>query len=120
MTAPSSPQAGPQATRTGAGPLQTSGSRILRVAGSLVEFVCPASVAMHDLVVLGAARLPGEVVAIRGDTATAQAYEYTGGLAPGHPAEPQGRPLSVRLAPDLLGGVYDGLLRPWPVPATFS
>jgi V/A-type H+-transporting ATPase subunit A len=77
-----------------------------------VEIVCPASVAMHDLVVLGAARLPGEVVAIHGDTATVQAYEYTGGLAPGHPAEPQGRPLSVRLAPDLLGGVYDGLLRP--------
>ncbi|WP_245238010.1 V-type ATP synthase subunit A [Streptomyces roseochromogenus] len=86
--------------------------RILRVAGPLVEIACPASVAMHDLVMLGAARLPGEVVAIKGDTATVQAYEYTGGLAPGHPAEPQGRPLSVRLAPDLLRGVFDGLLRP--------
>ncbi|MFE1312477.1 V-type ATP synthase subunit A [Streptomyces sp. NPDC058755] len=85
---------------------------ILRVAGSLVDISCPPTVAMHDLVVLGSARLPGEVVAIHGDTATVQAYEYTGGLAPGHPAEPQGRPLSVRLAPDLLGGVYDGLLRP--------
>ncbi|WP_369394962.1 V-type ATP synthase subunit A [Streptomyces sp. CG1] len=85
---------------------------MLRVAGPLVEIACPASVAMHDLVMLGAARLPGEVVAIKGDTATVQAYEYTGGLAPGHPAEPQGRPLSVRLAPDLLGGVFDGLLRP--------
>lgn len=73
---------------------------------------------MHDMVVLGAARVPGEVVAIQGDTATIQAYEYTGGLAPGHPAEPEGRPLSVRMAPDLLGGVFDGLLRPWPVPET--
>ncbi|WP_225101693.1 V-type ATP synthase subunit A [Streptomyces sp. CoH27] len=87
-------------------------ARVLRVAGPLVEIVCPASVAMHDLVVLGPDRLPGEVVAIGGDTATVQAYEYTGGLAPGHPAEPQGRPLSVCLAPDLLGGVFDGLLRP--------
>ncbi|MFF7356402.1 V-type ATP synthase subunit A [Streptomyces filipinensis] len=86
--------------------------RILRVAGPLVEITCPPTVAMHDLVVLGAARLPGEVVAIHGDTATVEAYEYTGGLAPGHPAEPQGRPLSVQLAPDLLGGVFDGLLRP--------
>ncbi|MFH8775823.1 V-type ATP synthase subunit A [Streptomyces sp. NPDC017958] len=85
---------------------------ILRVAGPLVDITCPPTVAMHDLVVLGSAGLPGEVVAIHGDTATVQAYEYTGGLAPGHPAEPQGRPLSVRLAPDLLGGVYDGLLRP--------
>ncbi|WP_225812206.1 V-type ATP synthase subunit A [Streptomyces spinosus] len=86
--------------------------RILRVAGPLVEITCPPTVAMHDLVMLGGARLPGEVVAIHGDTATVEAYEYTGGLAPGHLAEPQGRPLSVRLAPDLLGGVFDGLLRP--------
>ncbi|MFJ4553665.1 V-type ATP synthase subunit A [Streptomyces sp. NPDC088817] len=90
----------------------TDRPRILRVAGPLVEITCPPTVAMHDLVALGDARLPGEVVAIHGDTATVQAYEYTGGLAPGHPAEPQGRPLSVRLAPDLLGGVFDGLLRP--------
>ncbi|MGW7793162.1 MULTISPECIES: V-type ATP synthase subunit A [Streptomyces] len=82
------------------------------MAGPLVEITCPAAVAMHDLVVLGEARLPGEVVAIDGDTATVQAYEYTGGLAPGHAAEPLGLPLTVRLAPDLLGGVFDGLLRP--------
>ncbi|WP_240509657.1 V-type ATP synthase subunit A [Streptomyces malaysiense] len=87
-------------------------SRILRVSGPLVEIRCPAGVAMHDLIALGADRLPGEVVAIRGDRATVQAYEYTGGLAPGHIAEPLGTPLSVRLAPDLLGGVFDGLLRP--------
>ncbi|MER6083453.1 V-type ATP synthase subunit A [Streptomyces sp. NPDC001833] len=92
--------------------MTVTSSRILRVAGPLVEVACPDSVAMHDLVLLGTARLPGEVVAVRGDTATVQAYEYTGGLAPGHPAEPQGHPLSVRLGPGLLGGVFDGLLRP--------
>ncbi|QIY68684.1 V-type ATP synthase subunit A [Streptomyces sp. RLB1-33] len=115
MTTPSSSGPGRQATCAGPACLQAddpSRSRILRVTGPLVEIVCPPSVAMHDMVVLGAARLPGEVVAIHGDTATVEAYEYTGGLSPGHPAEPQGRPLSVRLAPDLLGGVYDGLLRP--------
>ncbi|MGZ0232168.1 V-type ATP synthase subunit A [Streptomyces sp. CPS1] len=96
----------------GAPPDGADRPRVLRVAGPLVEITCPPTVAMHDLVVLGAARLPGEVVAIQGDTATIEAYEYTGGLAPGHPAEPQGRPLSVRLAPDLLGAVFDGLLRP--------
>ena len=41
-----------------------------------------------------------------------QAYEYTGGLAVGDPAAPLGRPLSARLGPWLLGGVFDGLLRP--------
>ncbi|MGW2209715.1 V-type ATP synthase subunit A [Streptomyces sp. NPDC001781] len=86
--------------------------RVVRVAASLVEIACPPTVAMHDLVLLGRAGLLGEVVAIHGDTASVQAYEYTGGLAPGHPAEPQGRPLAVRLGPDLLGGVFDGLLRP--------
>ncbi|MFE3632731.1 V-type ATP synthase subunit A [Streptomyces sp. NPDC059168] len=85
--------------------------RILRVCGPLVEMECPASVAMHDLVSLGAAGLPGEVVAVHGGTGTVQAYEYTGGLAPGQPAEPLGRPLSVALGPGLLGGVFDGLLR---------
>ncbi|MEU2772278.1 V-type ATP synthase subunit A [Streptomyces sp. NPDC007162] len=92
--------------------MTVTSSRILRVAGPLVQMECPMSVAMHDLVLLGTARLPGEVVAVREDTATVQAYEYTGGLAPGHPAVPQGHPLWVRLGPGLLGGVFDGLLRP--------
>ncbi|MEU5591814.1 V-type ATP synthase subunit A [Streptomyces sp. NPDC020298] len=115
MAAPTGTRTRPQATRGGAaadGTDDAARPSVLRVAGPLVEITCPATVAMHDLVVLGTARLPGEVVAIHGDTATVQAYEYTGGLAPGHPAEPQGRPLSVRLGPDLLGGVFDGLLRP--------
>ncbi|MGX4688055.1 V-type ATP synthase subunit A [Streptomyces sp. JNUCC 63] len=85
---------------------------VLRVAGPLVEVACAAGVAMHDVVLLGEARLPGEVVAIDGDVVTVQAYEYTGGLAPGRPARPQGGPLAVQLGPGLLGGVFDGLLRP--------
>lgn len=86
--------------------------RVLRVAGPLVEIACTSGVAMHDMVLLGEDRLPGEAVAIHGDVVTVQAYEYTGGLTPGHPAAPQGGPLSVRLGPSLLGGVFDGLLRP--------
>ena len=43
---------------------------------------------------------------------TVQAYEYTGGLAPGDPARSLGVPLSARLGPHLLGGIFDGLLRP--------
>ncbi len=86
--------------------------RIVRVNGPLVEIQGLTGVAMHDIVELGASRLPGEVVAIRADVATAQAYEYTGGLAPGAPARSSGEPLSARLGPHLLGGVFDGLLRP--------
>jgi V/A-type H+-transporting ATPase subunit A len=87
-------------------------SRILRVAGPLVELEYHGEVAMNDLVLLGESALPGEVVAISSEVVTAQAYEYTGGLAPGHPARPQGSALSAQLGPGLLGGIFDGLLRP--------
>lgn len=90
----------------------TTAPRVLRVAGPLVELEYATGTAMHDLVLLGEAGLPAEVVAVTREVVTAQAYEYTGGLAPGHPARPQGRPLSARLGPGLLGGVFDGLLRP--------
>ncbi|WP_372735437.1 V-type ATP synthase subunit A [Nocardioides sp.] len=83
-----------------------------RVSGSLVEVDGLASVAISELLALGCQQLPGEVVAIRGDSVTAQAYETTAGLAVGDPAVALGRPLSARLGPDLLGGVFDGLLRP--------
>jgi V/A-type H+/Na+-transporting ATPase subunit A len=86
--------------------------RVARVSGPLVEVSGLAGVAMSDIVAVGGDRLPGEVVAIRGDVATVQAFEYTGGLAPGDPAAGLGKPLSARLGPHLLGGVFDGLLRP--------
>jgi V/A-type H+-transporting ATPase subunit A len=97
---------------------------VLRVAGPLVETEYAAGTAMHDLVSLGETGLPGEVVAIKEGVVTVQAYEYTGGLAPGHTATPLGMPLSARLGPGLLGGIFDGLLRPlsgagdWLVPGT--
>ncbi|MDN3027951.1 V-type ATP synthase subunit A [Streptomyces sp. S.PB5] len=86
--------------------------RILRVAGPLVEAEGVGGTAMYDLVALGERELPGEIVAIRDAVVTVQAYEYTGGLAPGMPVRPLGRPLSATLGPGLLGGIFDGLLRP--------
>ena len=87
-------------------------AKVARVNGPLVEVTGLAGVAMYDIIELGARRLPGETVAIRGDVTTVQAYEYTGGLAPGDPARSRGAPLTARLGPHLLGGVFDGLLRP--------
>jgi V/A-type H+/Na+-transporting ATPase subunit A len=86
--------------------------RVKRVSGPLVEVTGLAGVAMSDIVWVGGDRLPGEVVAIDGQTATIQAYEYTGGLAPGADAASTGQPLSGRFGPHLLGAVFDGLLRP--------
>ncbi|HEY8474224.1 MAG TPA: V-type ATP synthase subunit A [Natronosporangium sp.] len=85
---------------------------VRRVNGPLVEIAGLPGLAMAELVEVGPARLPAEVVAIDGELATAQAYEYTGGLAVGAPAVRLGRPLAARLGPHLTGGVFDGLLRP--------
>ena len=87
-------------------------ARVARVNGPLVEVTGLTEVAMYDIIELGVHQLPGEAVAIRGDVTTVQAYEYTGGLAPGHLARSRGEPLSARLGPHLLGGIFDGLLRP--------
>jgi V/A-type H+-transporting ATPase subunit A len=92
---------------------RTTGSgTVRRVSGPLVEVDGLAGARMSELVQLGPSGLPGEVVAIRGGRVTVQAYEYTGGLVVGARALLEGRPLSARLWPGLLGGVYDGLLRP--------
>ncbi len=85
---------------------------VTRVSGPLVEVTGLDGVAMSEVIELGDRGLPGEAVAIRGDVITVQAYDYTGGLAPGHPARTRGEPLSALLGPHLLGGVFDGLLRP--------
>jgi V/A-type H+-transporting ATPase subunit A len=84
---------------------------VSRVNGPLVE-VELAGLFMSELLEIGRDRLPAEVVALRGARATAQAYEYTGSVAPGDVVHPLGRPLSVRLGPGLTGRVFDGLLRP--------
>jgi V/A-type H+-transporting ATPase subunit A len=87
-------------------------ARVVRVNGPLVEVTGLSRVAMSDVIELGERSLPGEAVAVRGDVTTVQAYDYTGSLAPGHPARSRGEPLSVHLGPHLLGGIFDGLLRP--------
>ncbi len=86
--------------------------RIARVNGPLVDIEHVASAAMGDMITLGARGVPAEIVAVKGDKATTQAYEYTGGLAPGDRVLQLGHPLTARLGPALLGNVFDGLLRP--------
>jgi V/A-type H+-transporting ATPase subunit A len=87
--------------------------KIVRVNGPLVEIERLEGTAMLDVVEIGPARLTGEVVSVSATgRVVAQLYEYTGGLAVGDDARGLGHPLSARLGPGLLGGVFDGLLRP--------
>ncbi len=85
---------------------------ITRVNGPVVEIRTDGGLAMLDLVEVGPQRLPGEVIALEGAIATVQVYEYTGGLTPGDEIAATGGPLAAELGPGLLGGVFDGVLRP--------
>ena len=85
---------------------------ITRVNGPVVEVETRGGLAMLELVEVGPQRLPGEVIALEGPAATVQVYEYTGGLRPGDEVMATGGPLAVDLGPGLLGGVFDGILRP--------
>jgi V/A-type H+-transporting ATPase subunit A len=85
---------------------------VRRVNGPLVELDRIPGLSMSELVEIGPHGLPAEVVALGRDRATAQVYEYTGGVAVGDMVRPLGRPLSARLGPGLTGRIVDGLLRP--------
>ncbi len=56
--------------------------------------------------------LKAEVLRIKGDSADAQVYETTTGVAIGDAVVQSGEMLSVELGPGLLGQVYDGLQNP--------
>jgi V/A-type H+-transporting ATPase subunit A len=86
--------------------------RVERVNGPLVEVSGLRGVAALDLIEVGPLHIPAEVVAIHEGRFTVEAFEYTGGLRVGDGATALHRALSARLGPDLLGGVFDGLLRP--------
>jgi V/A-type H+/Na+-transporting ATPase subunit A len=88
-----------------------SAGTVVRVNGPVVEVAGLDTASMLELVEVGEARLPGEVVALGKGSATIQVYEYTGGLRPGEPVAPSGGPLAAELGPGLLGGVFDGMLR---------
>lgn len=109
-------------------------ARIVAVQDDLVKIEAlrdadgvPAALVKNEVVIIlpslpGAdgrqERLKAEVLRVRGNTADAQVYESTQGVAVGDPVEQTGQLLSVELGPGLLGQVYDGLQAPLPKVAT--
>jgi V/A-type H+-transporting ATPase subunit A len=86
--------------------------RIIKVSGPLVVAENMAGSKMYDLVKVSEQRLIGEVIELRGDHASIQVYEETGGVGPGEPVYPTYEPLSVELGPGLIESIYDGVQRP--------
>ena len=85
---------------------------IVKVSGPLIVASGMADVQMFDVVRVSEKQLIGEVIELRGDRASIQVYEETGGSGPGEPVESTGAPLSVELAPGLIESIYDGIQRP--------
>jgi len=93
---------------------------IIRVAGPVVEAKGMAQAVMHELVEVGKEGLIGEIIRLEGDRATIQVYQNTTGLKLNEPVLGTGNPLSVELAPGLVGNVFDGIQRPLEVLRTLT
>ncbi|MEX0596583.1 MAG: V-type ATP synthase subunit A, partial [Candidatus Paceibacterota bacterium] len=86
---------------------------IIKISGPLVIADSMKGAKMYDLVKVGNLELMGEIIELKGNTASIQVYEDTSGLIIGEPVISTGEPLSIELGPGLLtAGLFDGILRP--------
>jgi len=86
--------------------------RIVKVAGPLVVAENMSGSKMFEIVQVSDKKLMGEIIEFRGDTASIQVYEETGGIGVGEPVYPTMEPLVVELGPGIIGSIYDGIQRP--------
>lgn len=85
------------------------------INGPVIRARGSSQIGMGDLVGVSELNLIGEVIGLHEDEMTIQVYEETSGLTPGMPVFSTGMPLSVELAPGLIGGIFDGIQRPLPL-----
>ena len=85
---------------------------ITSLDGPVVRARTDAQFSINEAVDVGEHGLLGEVLRIAGDVIVVQVYEDTAGLQIGDRVQGSGRPLAAPLGPWLLGGIFDGLLRP--------
>lgn len=86
--------------------------RIHGVAGPTVVASGMSGVKMHTVCNVGRQGLMGEVIRIKGQLATLQIFEDTGGLSLGEEVVSFSRPLTVTLGPGLITNIFDGIQRP--------
>lgn len=86
--------------------------RVTRIAGPVVGAVGFNEIRLHDMVLVGEAKLVGEVIRLNAEQATIQVYEDTSGLRMDEPIFNTGEPLVAHLGPGLMGQIFDGLQRP--------
>lgn len=86
--------------------------RIIGVNGPVIKAEGMKGFKMREMVTVGSKKLIGEIIILEDDFATIQVYEETGGLKIGETVVSTGNPLSVKLGPGVLGGIFDGIERP--------
>lgn len=86
--------------------------KIVKVSGPLIVAEGMGDSKINDVVRVSDKQLIGEIIELRGDLASIQVYEETGGLGPGENVYSTGAPLSVELAPGLIESIFDGIQRP--------
>ncbi len=91
---------------------KVSQGEIVKISGPLVVAKGMRDCEMFDVVRVSDKNLIGEIIEIHGDKASIQVYEETAGLGPGEPVVSTGSPLSVELAPGIMGQIFDGIQRP--------
>ena len=86
--------------------------KVVKVSGPLIVASGMSESKMFDVVRVSEKRLIGEIIELRGDKASIQVYEETGGIGPGENVYSTDMPLSVELGPGLIESIFDGIQRP--------
>ncbi|MBO4539042.1 MAG: V-type ATP synthase subunit A [Clostridia bacterium] len=86
--------------------------KVIKVSGPLIVAGGMSDCKMFDVVKVASSHLIGEIIELRGDKASIQVYEETGGIGPGEEVVSTGAPLSVELGPGLIESMFDGIQRP--------
>ena len=85
---------------------------IYSINGPVVKVKNADDLKMKETVYVGNKRLIGEVISNSRGEVTIQVYESTTGLKTGEPIVRTGKPMSVTLAPGIIGNIFDGIERP--------
>ncbi|MCA9400102.1 MAG: V-type ATP synthase subunit A [Candidatus Omnitrophica bacterium] len=92
------------------------GGSVTGVNGNMVTVEFEERVKQNEVayVIVGEEKLKAEVIRVKGHLADLQVFESTNGIKVGSPVEFTDELLSVKLAPGLLGQIFDGLQNPLP------
>lgn len=86
--------------------------KITRISGPIVYAEGLENCGLYDVVDVGDKKIIGEIIRQNSGKATIQVYEDDTGMKIGERVVSNGRPLSLRLGPGLVGTIYDGIQRP--------